>query len=305
MRLVSGLLTLAFATLLPGAARADEPAAVASEPAPTPAVPAPAVSAPTVALRVVKLMPATHQALLFDRAHQTHVLVALGGQVDGFSVTEIDDDAVVLTSATTSVILAAPDQPWKHRSHTHEQDQATPPPAEPPAVATSAPAMSPSTAPTAPVDPYADVPLDLATVPAGIIREVEAPLDEQAPPPTTPVLATPTPTPTPIPPPPLAPPLAPLTHGDLIAALGNFAALSQTLRAHFTPTGVQLDTLAPASIFERAGLRAGDTIVAVDNRPLRGLDDAAELYARAATARAFRVQIVRSDRPMTLDVILP
>ena len=54
----------------------------------------------------------------------------------------------------------------------------------------------------------------------------------------------------------------------------------------------------------RAGLRAGDVITAVDGAPLRSLDDAANLYAAAASLRAVSVQVVRAGAPLTLRVAI-
>ena len=64
------------------------------------------------------------------------------------------------------------------------------------------------------------------------------------------------------------------------------------------------DSVAPASLFARAGLRAGDVVTAVDGRPLRSIDDAAELYARAGTARNIAIQVVRADKPITLHIAI-
>ena len=55
-------------------------------------------------------------------------------------------------------------------------------------------------------------------------------------------------------------------------------------------------------MFARAGLRAGDVITAVDGKPMRGLDDAAELYAQASSLRAVSLQVVRGGKPVTLRV---
>ena len=41
-------------------------------------------------------MPETHQALLYDKAAGTHVLVEVGKSVDGFTVEDIDEDEVTL-----------------------------------------------------------------------------------------------------------------------------------------------------------------------------------------------------------------
>jgi S1-C subfamily serine protease len=76
------------------------------------------------------------------------------------------------------------------------------------------------------------------------------------------------------------------------------------MRASFSSTGVVIDGVGDGTIFQRAGLRSGDVITAVDGVRLRSLDDAANLYARAATAKAINAQIVRAGRPATLHVVI-
>ena len=95
-----------------------------------------------------------------------------------------------------------------------------------------------------------------------------------------------------------------LSRADVDGALGDFAKLTAAIHASFSDTGVRVDDVAPASIFDRAGLRAGDTITAIDGTRLRSLDDAANLYARASTARALTVQLVRDGKPTTLRVAI-
>src|SRR5262249_51665671 len=85
---------------------------------------------------------------------------------------------------------------------------------------------------------------------------------------------------------------ATISRGDLDHALGNFAALTAAVRARFSAAGVVVDSVGDGTIFQRAGLRAGDVIASVDGAPLRSLDDAANLYARAATAKLITAQVM-------------
>jgi S1-C subfamily serine protease len=87
-------------------------------------------------------------------------------------------------------------------------------------------------------------------------------------------------------------------------ALADFGALSSAIHAGFSASGVVCDQVADGTIFQRAGLRTGDVVTAVDGAPLRSLDDAANLYARAATASAITVQIVRNGKPMMLHIAI-
>jgi len=106
MRSLAGVLAL---TLL-------APLASAAPTAPAPAVPPeaeapasqPRVARAKIPLRVVRVMPESHQALLFDRSRSTHVLAEVGGTVDGYTVEAIDDDQVTLLFQGTRVVLAAP-----------------------------------------------------------------------------------------------------------------------------------------------------------------------------------------------------
>lgn len=95
-----------------------------------------------------------------------------------------------------------------------------------------------------------------------------------------------------------------LTRGDVGRALADFAALSAGIRASFSASGVTIDSVGDGTIFQRAGLRAGDVVTSVDGQRLRSLDDAANLYARASAIKALTVQIVRAGQPATLRVVI-
>ncbi|MEO7729601.1 MAG: PDZ domain-containing protein, partial [Kofleriaceae bacterium] len=95
-----------------------------------------------------------------------------------------------------------------------------------------------------------------------------------------------------------------LSRGEVDRALADFAKLTAAIHARFSDTGVRVDDVTAGTIFERAGLRPGDTITAIDGTRLRSLDDAANLYARASTARALTVQLVRDGKPVSLHVVI-
>ena len=94
------------------------------------------------------------------------------------------------------------------------------------------------------------------------------------------------------------------SRGELDVALADFARLTAGVHGGFSASGVAIDRVGEGTIFRRAGLRAGDLITSVDGAPLRTLDDAANLYARAATARAITAQVVRAGKPVTLNVVI-
>jgi S1-C subfamily serine protease len=95
-----------------------------------------------------------------------------------------------------------------------------------------------------------------------------------------------------------------LSRGDVDAALADFAKLTAAIHGSFSAEGVVVDAVGEGTLFQRAGLRAGDVIAAVDGARLRSLDDAANLYARAAKASTLTAQIVRGGKAMTLHVAI-
>lgn len=95
-----------------------------------------------------------------------------------------------------------------------------------------------------------------------------------------------------------------LSRAEVNAALGNFAGLAGAIRASFSPSGLVVEAVADATIFHRAGLRAGDVVTSINGSPLRSLDDAATLYARVPTAKQLTAQILRSGKPMTLQIAI-
>jgi len=97
---------------------------------------------------------------------------------------------------------------------------------------------------------------------------------------------------------------AAISRSELDGALADFAALTAAMRGSFSASGVIVETVGDGTIFQRAGLRAGDVIASVDGVRLRSLDDAANLYARAATAKAVTAEVVRGGKPVTLRVVI-
>ena len=98
------------------------------------------------------------------------------------------------------------------------------------------------------------------------------------------------------------PGLAMIARGELDAALADFSKLAGSFKATFTPGGLRLDAVSDGSLLAKAGLQKGDVVTSVDERPLRSLDDAATLYARAATVRSTTIAVVRAGKPVTLKV---
>ncbi len=160
MRLVAGLLAL---TLTGTLAFADE--VKAPEPQPE-------VARPKVALRVVRVMAESHQALLFDKNQGKHVLADVGSVIAGYTVMAIDEDEVTLSSGGRELVLSAPDQSWRRR-RAGEDDAlpATPAKAAPAGDTIAATPADPYAAPAidGPADPYADLEKRIAEAPAPIV----------------------------------------------------------------------------------------------------------------------------------------
>ncbi len=315
-------------------------APAASPPAPTPAPHAIAGSHGKVSLRVVRILPESGQALLFDKVRNTHVVVEVGSDVAGYTVLAIDDDSITLkVNATTQIVLPAPESASETKPESKPESRpATTPRAEPaPGISPNAPASA-----SAPEDPYADSAESSAAV-------TSKPATRDAPAgPSAPVGPTPSPAPRAAQPRTVGPmaatdPLADsfaqaladdptagppdtrtpdgrtpdartpdgaasndvvLTRGEVEEATASFGVLASSIEAVFTPKGARIDAVAQGSLFARAGLRAGDIVTAVNGKPLRTLDDAADLYAFGATARNLVVKVIRGGKPTTLRIAI-
>ncbi|MBA3460020.1 MAG: PDZ domain-containing protein [Deltaproteobacteria bacterium] len=380
MRLVVGLFAM---FLTASVARADE--AKAPDPKPE-------VARTKVPLRVVRVLPESHQALLFDKNKGTHVLADVGGVIDGYTVEEIGDDEVTLSSNGREIVLAAPAERQWRGNRNRQVAEAEPvrtakkptavkadgpldpyaepapaadapqdpyadpsiaagdggvrvtsaaPPAflpesTPPSVTalgmTQADPQNPYADPAIPADPYAATPAPASKKPAKpakaapsldgflppgtsrteattfVVEPAPAPAPKKAAPAIVPAIedappeAAPAPAPAPVPAGPVITPTV-LSRSELNAQIADFSRLTGVLRGTFTPDGARLDLVAEGSVFSKAGLRRGDIITAVDNQPLRSIDDAAELYVRAPQTRAANIQLLRAGKPLTLRVL--
>ena len=309
MRLVGALL---FVALAGSFASADDAKPSDSQPAP-----APAAAKPKVPLRVVRILPDTHQALLFDKTKGTHVLADIGKTIDGFLVDDIDDDEVTLTAeGGTQIVLAAPDRSWRRHDADHDGEARPARPAAVKADKKAAPAPEDPYVAAAPVDPYGEPEVRTVEAPRAInagedgVRTAEAPgttvtTVAATPAPTAPTATTP-PAPAAMPAPTATAPTDALvlSRAEVNAALGNFAQLAASVKGSFTPAGVKLDAVNADSLFAKAGLKAGDVITSINNQPLKSIDDAANLYARASTTKALVVAVTRATKPITLRVVI-
>jgi hypothetical protein len=137
MRLARALLLSALTISTGSVALANEAA---------PAQPQAEASTSRVPLRIVRMLPKTHQVLLHDRIRGTHVVAEVGQDIHGYIVEDISGDEVTLVAENgAEVILTAPADPaWRRRVAERRTAAGTP--------AAVAPTGEP-----APVDPYADM----------------------------------------------------------------------------------------------------------------------------------------------------
>lgn len=343
MRLLPALL---FVALTGSLALAEDAPPPASDAKPADAKPeaSPTASKRKVPLRVVRMLPETHQVLLFDKTKGTHVVAEAGQDVEGYLVDEIDGDEVTLIAPSgAEVILTAPDMTWRRRqaekkaADTKKTAAADPAPVDPyadPEEAPAAPAASPivagadgvrvasapapASAESEPADPYTD-PGVAAFFEA--VGATPAPATPPAAPASNKATASPsdgaalgaalTGSPAPASPPGATPSAAtsgPTTstikRTEIDLALGNFAATAATFKAAFTPQGLRFDDVVAGSLIAKAGLQKGDVITTVDGQPLRSMDDAANLYARLPTARGSTIQVLRAGKPVTLRIAI-
>jgi S1-C subfamily serine protease len=85
-------------------------------------------------------------------------------------------------------------------------------------------------------------------------------------------------------------------------ALADFGRLMSAIRGEFTAAGAKIDGVTDRSVFAKVGLKTGDIVTAVDGKPILSIDDAAELYSHATTARNLTVSVLRAGKPATLKV---
>ena len=173
-------------------------------------------------------------------------------------------------------------------------------PATPPAIAAAAPAVPVQpVVPATPVAPAPVAPAPVASVP------VAPPVPTQPAPPTAP----PTPAAAPVvvhgPPPSPDSPVVVISRNVLDRELGDFASLAdQVTLAQGPRGGFRLVNIRSGSFVERIGLRAGDVLLRVDNRPINAVEDASAAYAWLRVTDHFTVDLVREGRPVKLRYVV-
>ncbi len=297
-------LTLAFVLCLAAGTAAGTALASAEAPnQPTPQAKRSKHRVGPLPFRVVKLLPETSQALVYDQARRAHVLVSEGDIVGGFAVIEVDEEHLIVSRDGRELVLVA--------------DPRAPQPA-PGAVVDPYPRDAARTGPSL-IDPYAPEPVREVLAPASQRESMRgaAVVDPYAPATsgepkvvTAPAAAAPL-QPTPAPGSAAAAAVEvirgdtlPLKRGELEAALADFTRLGKEIGFVRVGRGVKLGKVAIGSYFWKLGLRDGDVVTAIDGKPLRTLDDAAAAYARLGSARQLAVEVDRGPARGTLRFAL-
>lgn len=274
-----------------------------------------------VPFRVVKLLPETSQALVYDQDRRAHVLVGEGDSLAGFSVIQVEDDHLVVARDGREVVLVAdPRAPQPAAGSVPDVVDpygALPGPA--PTIDPYAPASTPALGKhgLAPIDPYADLAPREVLAPAsqreslrgtGVVDPYAAPRSSEpvvvaAPEKARPLEATPAPG-SPSAPEAIRGEVLTVSRRELESALADFSRLGKDIGFTRLPRGVKLGTVASTSYFWKLGLRGGDIVTAIDGKPLRTLDDAASAYARLGSAQKLAVDVERGNARGTLRFAL-
>lgn len=93
---------------------------------------------------------------------------------------------------------------------------------------------------------------------------------------------------------------------DLQKAMSNVNTLLSQVRIRPSfkegrPNGLLLSRIRPNSFFSKLGLRNGDIVQGVDDRPIRSLDDILFLYDQLKTGSSISLQITRGGRQRSLN----
>jgi serine protease Do len=74
------------------------------------------------------------------------------------------------------------------------------------------------------------------------------------------------------------------------------------LRSFGADHGVVVNAVEPGSTAEKAGIRRGDVITAVNGKPIREGDELVAIVSETEVGKKLKVEILRDRKPMTLDV---
>lgn len=84
-----------------------------------------------------------------------------------------------------------------------------------------------------------------------------------------------------------------ISRREFDAAVTDFHSLSKEVKFSIVSEGVRINGIGRGSRFHRWGFRDNDTILSVDGKYIKGVDDAAAVYAHLMDAKRFKVKITR------------
>lgn len=82
-------------------------------------------------------------------------------------------------------------------------------------------------------------------------------------------------------------------------ATQNFDQLIGQARIEPVADGMKIAALQPASMLRRLGLRNGDVVTSVNDRPVRSMDDALTIYRDLQSGGSLSIQLLRRNRTYT------
>lgn len=92
-----------------------------------------------------------------------------------------------------------------------------------------------------------------------------------------------------------------LRRSQIQKALGNINTIMSQANIRPHSEGFQITRIRPASIFRRLGLRNGDIITAVDNRPIQSVDDAMGIWQDLTARGETSIHLKRRGRTRIID----
>jgi len=292
--LQAAVLTLAL--LLPAAASADT-----------------ALLTPRAEL--VSVMSETKQALVKDKKQGSYVVVKVGDTVQGFRVTSIQRDQIVLSRDKQHFIIPLARKAPTKKPATKAPTSKTPATKTPATPTTKA--ASKNTKPVAKkplvsttsklglINPYpAKKKLTIVVAPPGLrfdpikaarnaakdtVRPDNKRIASVKPAVVSPARTKPT----------LSHKSVTIKRAEFDKAVADFTTLAKEVQIRRDGKRIVITGISRGSYFHRLGLRKGDKILSVDGKVIATMDDAAVLYAQLMAASSFKLEIERGKHRAT------
>ncbi len=248
---------------------------------------------------LVSVMTDTRQALVKDKDRGSYVVVKVGDTFQGYRVTSIQVDQLVLSKSNQHFLI-----PLARKGKTTEPKTTIGPVV---VTKTSPTKTSPSATlkkPLVLINPYPPKkPLTTVVAPPGLrfdpVKEARKAAEDLnknkriasvKPAVVKPTLTKPT----------LSHKSMTIKRAEFDKAVADFTALAKEVQFKRDGKSIAVLGISRGSYFYRLGLRKGDRILNVDGKAIASMDDAAALYARLMAARDFSVALERAKHRITL-----